>query len=40
MLRELGVDRSPALYNRIMERLALLGEDDIHLVLSLLSRLK
>lgn len=39
LLRKLEVDRSPALYNRIMERIALLGEDDIHLVLSVISRL-
>jgi tRNA/rRNA methyltransferase len=39
MLRRLEVDRSPALYNRILERLALLGEDDVHLVLSVLSRI-
>jgi tRNA/rRNA methyltransferase len=40
LLRKLEVDRSPALYNRILERLAMLGEEDIHLLLSVLSRLK
>jgi tRNA/rRNA methyltransferase len=40
LLHKLEVDRSPALYNRIMERLALLGEEDVHLLLSVLSRLK
>ena len=39
MLGKLEVDRNPALYNRIMERLALLNEDDIHLILSVLGRL-
>jgi tRNA/rRNA methyltransferase len=34
------VDRNPALYNRVLERIALLNEDDIHLVLSILGRLK
>ena len=40
ILIKLGVDRSPALYNRILERLALLGEEDIHLLLSVLGRMK
>ncbi|MFC2113534.1 tRNA/rRNA methyltransferase [Bacteroidota bacterium] len=40
MLVKLGVDRSPALYNRILERLALLGEEDIHILLSVLGRMK
>ncbi len=40
ILQRLEVDRSPALYNRILERLALLGEDDVHLLLSVLSRLQ
>ena len=40
LLKNMEVDRSPALYNRIMERLALLGKDDIHLLLSVISRLR
>ena len=40
ILRRLEMDRSPALYNRIMERITLLEEDDIHLLLSVLSRLE
>jgi tRNA/rRNA methyltransferase len=40
VLKKLAVDRSPALYNRIMERIALLGEDDIRLLLSVLSRIR
>jgi tRNA/rRNA methyltransferase len=40
LLRKLEVDRSPALYNRIMERIALLGEEDVHLLLSVFSRFK
>ncbi len=39
LLRKIGMDRNPALYNRIMERIALLGEDDIHLLLSVIGRL-
>ena len=39
-LRRLEMDRSPALYNRILERIALLEEDDIHLLLSVLSKLE
>ena len=39
LLKKLEVDSSPALYNRIMERIALLEENDIHLVLSVISRL-
>ena len=39
MLGKLEVDRNPALYNRIMERLGMLNEDDIHLILSVLGRL-
>jgi tRNA/rRNA methyltransferase len=39
LLRKLEADRSPALYNRIMERIALLEENDIRLVLSVISRL-
>ncbi|MFC2080590.1 tRNA/rRNA methyltransferase [Bacteroidota bacterium] len=38
-LQKLEIDRNPALYNRILERLALLKEDDIHLLLSVLGRL-
>ena len=40
MLVEMGVDKSPALYNHILERLAILGEEDIHLLLSVLGRMK
>jgi tRNA/rRNA methyltransferase len=40
LLRRIEADRNPALYNRILERIALLGEDDIHLLLSVLSRIK
>jgi len=40
LLKKLEVDRSPALYNRILERLALLKEEDINLLLSVLGRLK
>lgn len=40
VLRKLELDHSPALYNRILERMALLREEDIHLVLSFLSRLE
>ena len=39
LLKELDVDNNPALYHRILERLASLGEDDIHLVHSILNRL-
>ena len=39
LLRKLEMDRSPALYNRVLERLALMQEDDIHLLLSVLGRL-
>jgi tRNA/rRNA methyltransferase len=39
LLKELGIDNHPALYHRILERLASLGEDDIHLVHSILNRL-
>ena len=36
--KELGLDTNPALYNRLLERLATLEEDDIHLIHSILSR--
>ncbi len=39
LLKKLEIDRNPALYNRILERIALLEEDDIHLLLSVLGRL-
>jgi len=39
LLRNHKVDASPALYNRILERIALLEEGDIHLLLSVLGRL-
>ncbi len=38
VLKAMNIDNSPALYNRVLERLALLGEDDIHLVHSILNR--
>jgi tRNA/rRNA methyltransferase len=40
LLNKLEMDRSPALYNRILERLALLGEEDVRLLLSILGRLE
>ena len=39
-LTELGIKDNPALYGRIMERLALLGEDDIHLLHSVINKFK
>lgn len=38
VLDRMGLADNPALYNRLLERLARLGEDDVHLVLSLLKR--
>ncbi|MCK5463981.1 MAG: hypothetical protein KAI95_13230, partial [Bacteroidales bacterium] len=38
VLKDLDIDRNPALYNRVLERLASLGEDDIHLLHSILNR--
>jgi len=38
VLKELDIEKNPALYNRILERLANLGEDDIHLLHSILNR--
>ena len=38
VLNDLDIDRNPALYNRVIERLASLGEDDIHLLHSILKR--
>ncbi len=38
VLNEMGLEKSPALYNRLLERLAWLDEDDIHLVHSVLNR--
>ena len=38
VLTEIGVSKTPALYNRLLERLACLGEDDVHLVLSVINR--
>ncbi|HEC41710.1 MAG TPA: RNA methyltransferase [Bacteroides sp.] len=40
LLEKLEIEKTPALYNRILERMALLGEEDIHLILSVLGRLK
>ena len=37
-LKELNITGNPALYHRILERLALLGEDDVHLLHSILNR--
>ena len=39
-LRKIGIEKNPALYNRILERIALLNEDDIHLLLSVLAKLE
>lgn len=39
LMMELGINANPALYHRVLERLASLGEDDIHLVHSILNRL-
>jgi len=39
LLKELEIGANPALFHRIRERLAALGEDDIHLVHSILNRL-
>jgi len=38
VLTDLDIEKNPALYNRILERLASLGEDDIHLLHSILNR--
>jgi tRNA/rRNA methyltransferase len=38
VLQDLDIDSSPALYNRILERLASLREDDVHLLHSILNR--
>ena len=40
LLRRIEADRNPALYNRILERIALLGEEDIHLLLSVLAKIR
>lgn len=40
VLTKLEMDRSPALYNRVLERVAMLGEDDVHLLLSVLARIE
>jgi tRNA/rRNA methyltransferase len=34
ILADVGIDKNPTLHDRIMERLALIGEDDMHLVYS------
>lgn len=34
ILADLGIDKNPTLHDRIMERLSLLNEDDIHLLYS------
>ncbi len=39
VLKDLEIDSNPALYNMILKRLASLGEDDIHLIHSVLNRL-
>ena len=39
LLKELEIDSNPALFHRIQERLASLGEDDIHLLHTILNRL-
>ncbi len=38
VLKDLEIDNQPALYNMILKRLATLGEDDIHLIHSVLNR--
>ena len=38
VLADLDIKNNPALYNRILERLASLGEDDVHLLHSILNR--
>ena len=38
VLKDLEMDSQPALYNMILKRLATLGEDDIHLIHSVLNR--
>lgn len=38
MLTKLGIKENPTLYHRIMERLILLGEDDIHLMHSVTNK--
>ena len=38
VLDKMGLQDNPALYNRLLERLSQLGEDDIHLVHSMLNR--
>lgn len=38
VLEDLDIKSNPALYNRILERLASLGEDDVHLLHSILNR--
>jgi tRNA/rRNA methyltransferase len=38
VLKDLGIKSTPALYNRVLERLASLREDDIHLLHSILNR--
>jgi len=38
VLKDLEMDSHPALYNMILKRLATLGEDDIHLIHSVLNR--
>jgi len=38
VLKDLDIEKTPALHNRILERLASFGEDDIHLLHSILNR--
>lgn len=38
ILTDLGIKENPTLYYRIMERLILLGEDDIHLLHSIMNK--
>ncbi|MGK7396773.1 MAG: tRNA/rRNA methyltransferase [Candidatus Cyclobacteriaceae bacterium M3_2C_046] len=38
LLQEYKIDKNPNLYYRILERLALIGQEDVHLILSLVSR--
>jgi tRNA/rRNA methyltransferase len=38
ILADFGIDQNPTLHDRIMERLMLLGEDDIHLMHSVINK--
>jgi tRNA/rRNA methyltransferase len=40
ILSDVGIDKNPTLHNRIMERLALIDEDDMHLLYSFTNKYK